>query len=329
MDLVPMDSAEVYGGWVASVLEHVQKPVADLSEQFIAGFYELLSSAEHNRKLLQRLTSAEYAQLQKRQSQHLMLLISPGLTHALHMQEAERAGRAHALVGVDIQWLIETYGLYQEKLFELLEGLVPHVQERERLIRILSRRILLDIEGQVRSFERIDRDMSEAFLQVDRKVLAAANPADLVREAMAAIGGLEGEVCLFLARADAHGILQIEASFGSAAERYHRAMEAGIIPKISTDGRHPSGRGLAGARGGAARSRFPTPGCRMSERPHGLCWEGNLAFGRARRSRCWMKPGTRLRCSACTASGPVSSRFCACKISSSTYSGCWAMQCSD
>jgi EAL domain-containing protein (putative c-di-GMP-specific phosphodiesterase class I) len=246
MDLAPIERAEIYGGWAASLLERIQKPVAGLSEQFIANFYELLSNAEHNRKLLERLSSAEYAQLQKRQAQHLMLLISPGLTRSFHRQEAERAGRAHALVGVDIQWLIETYGLYQQKLFELLEDLVPGVEDRERLIRILSRRILLDIEGQVHSFERIDRDMSEAFLRVDRKVLAAANLADLVRDAMAAIGGLEGEVCLFLARADAHGILQIEASFGAAAERYHRAMEDGIIPKISIDSSQPAGQGIGG-----------------------------------------------------------------------------------
>jgi len=246
VNLAHSESADIYGGWVASVLERIQKPVADMAEQFIARFYTLLGSAEQNRRVLERLSPAEFAQLQQRQAQHLMTLISPGLTRAGHLLEAERAGRAHALAGVDMLWLIESYGLYQVKLFELLEELVPCAEEREPLMRILSRRIMLDVEGQVRSFERIDRDIGSAFLEVDRKLLTATNLPDLMREAMAAIGALEGEVCLLLARADTGGTLQIEASFGAAAERYQRAMEDGTIPKISTDPNLPSGQGVAG-----------------------------------------------------------------------------------
>jgi len=246
MDRADTRSADVYGGWVDSILERIQAPVARLAHQFIASFYELLASSEQNRKVLERLSPAEYDHLQRLQAKHLILLVSPKLTQESHRREAERAGKAHALVGVDTLWLIETYNLYQEKLFELLEQLVPSVAEREQLIRVMSRRILLDIEGQVASYERIHRAISHAFLRVDQNVFTAANLADLVRESMAAIGSLEGDVCLFLARPDSSGVLQVEASFGAAAERYHRAMEAGAIPKISTDAGIPAGQWIGG-----------------------------------------------------------------------------------
>ena len=48
------------------------------------------------------------------------------------------------------------------------------------------------------------------------------------------------DVCLFLARPDAFGDLQVEASFGAAAERYHRAMQAGAVPE-NQHGRDHSG----------------------------------------------------------------------------------------
>ena len=246
MDRADSGSADVYGGWVASVLERIQQPVARLAEQFIAGFYELLASSEQSQKVLERLSPAEFDHLQQRQAKHLIFLISPELTRESHRREAERAGKLHALVGVDTLWLIEAYNLYQEKLFDLVEQLVPRSEEREQLIRVLSRRILLDIEGQVASYERIHRAISQAFLRVDHSTLAAANLADLVRESMEAIGSLEGDVCLFLARPDSNGDLQVEASFGTAAERYHRAMESREVPKISTDATIPAGQGIGG-----------------------------------------------------------------------------------
>ena len=246
MDRADGKKADVYGGGVAPILEQIQLSVERLAEQFTGSFYELLASSEQNRKVLARLSPGEFEYLQQQQARHLILVMSPELTQKAHRREAERAGRAHALVGVDTLWLIETYTLYQQKLFELLEQLVPGNDEREQLVRIISRRILLDIEGQVTSYERIHRAISQAFLRVDQNVLAAANLADLMRESMAAIGSLEGDVCLFLARPDASGDLQVEASFGAAAERYHRAMQAGTVPKISTDASIPAGQWIGG-----------------------------------------------------------------------------------
>jgi uncharacterized protein YciI len=106
MDRADTRSADVYGGWVDSILERIQAPVARLAHQFIASFYELLASSEQNRKVLERLSPAEYDHLQRLQAKHLILLVSPKLTQESHRREAERAGKAHALVGVDTLWLI-------------------------------------------------------------------------------------------------------------------------------------------------------------------------------------------------------------------------------
>ncbi|MBW4047226.1 MAG: GAF domain-containing protein [Proteobacteria bacterium] len=90
---------------------------------------------------------------------------------------------------------------------------------------------------------RVEVETALALSPIDQHVLGAANLADLIRGVMAAIGGLDSDVRGMFARADATGQLQIEASFGVAADRYHQAMEAGMIPKISIDPEASAGQG--------------------------------------------------------------------------------------
>ena len=63
---------------------------------------------------------------------------------------------------------------------------------------------------------------------------------------MELVGSLPGKPCMFFARADRRGHLQIEASFGANIDAYHQAMESGQIPKISIDPHLPAGQGPGG-----------------------------------------------------------------------------------
>ena len=246
MTLPESQFTDAYGSSISGALQQIAEPVARLAEQFTAHFYEALSSAAQTARVFERLSPAEFSSLQQRQARHLIMLLAPDLTGQGHQVEAERAGKAHALVGVDILWLIEAFSLYQQEIHQLLRPLVQEAEQRELLMRVLSRRILLDLEGQVASYRRIDVETALALSQIDQHVLTAANFPDLVRGVMETIGGLDGEVSVFFARADANGQLQIEASFGVAVERYQLAMEAGRVPKISTDPSQAAGQGPGG-----------------------------------------------------------------------------------
>ncbi|MDE2255792.1 MAG: EAL domain-containing protein [Betaproteobacteria bacterium] len=240
------NNIDAYGAWIEAALEPIKEPMARLSEQFAAAFCDALSSAAHTAEIIGRLSPSEFSELQRRQAQHLIALLDPALTGAEHLAQAERVGRAHALVGVDILWVIEAFSLYQQHLHQLLGPLVPASEQREHVMRVVSRRILLDLAGQVSSLRRVEVETALALSQIDQHVLGAANLADLIRGVLAAIGALDGDVCGFFARADANGQLQIEASFGVAADRYHQAMEAGMIPKISIDPETAAGQGPGG-----------------------------------------------------------------------------------
>lgn len=237
---------DAYGAEVSEVLRRIERPAAQLAERFAHDFHLVLSSAAHATRVLERLDPDELDSLQHRQADHLLRLLAPDLDDRTHREFAALAGRAHALVGVDLLWLIEAFSMYQQEVHELLRPLVGQADQRERLMRVLSRRVMLELEGQVASYRRIELETALALSQIDQLALNASNLPDLVRGAMAAIGSLDGDVVVFFARANPRGLLQIEGSFGAAAERYQLAMESGRIPLISIDADDPNGRGPGG-----------------------------------------------------------------------------------
>ena len=64
-------------------------------------------------------------------------------------------------------WLIEAFSLYQQHIHRLLPTLMPESEQRELLMRVVNRRILLGLEGQVARIEQF--------------VMQAANLPDMVR----------------------------------------------------------------------------------------------------------------------------------------------------
>ena len=246
MPLLGLGSGDTYGHKVAAVLRHIQQPLPELAVTFVARLYDALHRSEHTAGVLGRLSEAALARLRQRQMDYLVRLLAPDLTQQAHRAEAEGLGRIHALVGVDMLWLFEAYGFYQQETLRLLAPLLPQAKQRELLTGIISRRILHDLQAQFAGYRQLDAEAVGAVSQIDHHVLTAANLPDLVRGVMTTIGALTGGVCSFFARADAAGQLQIEASFGAAAERYHAAMEAGHVPKISIDPDQAAGRGPGG-----------------------------------------------------------------------------------
>jgi EAL domain-containing protein (putative c-di-GMP-specific phosphodiesterase class I) len=235
----------VYGVGVEASLRPVQQAVAWSAERFTERLYDELGRTSEGARVLQALLPEEFERLKSRQAEHLRLLFSPTLSLAEHQAAAQRAGRAHALVGVDLTSLIESYGAYQQEIHAEIMPLVA-CESREEVAQIVNRRIFADLQAQAMSYRRIEVELALAVSQIDELIQGTGNFSDLVRGVMGVIGDVDGDVSAFFARCDAQGELQIEASQGASGHRYHEAMMSGLLPRISIDPGRESGQGPGG-----------------------------------------------------------------------------------
>lgn len=237
---------DAYGAEISTLLKPLEADLALLSVDATARFYEHIASAEEEAQVLGRLLPDEYSRLRQRQAKHIALLLSSDLTQAAHQKAARITGAIHALVGVEVRWVVEACNFYQDEIYTLLSRKVSAPAARELLMRALSQRFLRDLEGQVDSYHEVATAVTAAFAKLDRHVMSTGNLTDLVQGALAIIGGLPGDISAFFARVDLNGELQIEQFQGSAADKYQRAMERGAVPKLSIDPRTEAGRGPGG-----------------------------------------------------------------------------------
>lgn len=235
-----------YGETAGRILRPLQKQIGELAMVVANDFYDDLAGRSETARILNWLTEDKFAHLKQVQAQHVMMLLDPGLTPEAHRAASEHAGLVHAMMGVDILWLVEAYTLYQNEVYKMLLEHVPDAESREMFMRIMFRRVLMDQVAQASSYRRLDMQIASAFSQANNCVMRASNLPDMERDIMAAISGLDGEISGFIARVDANGLLQIEEACGSVGERYQVAMETGEIPKISIDQNQESGTGPSG-----------------------------------------------------------------------------------
>ena len=234
-----------YSSEATTCLQPIQSMVKGLAERFAAEFFDSLASTVEGSRILSALLEEEAAHLRAREAQYLELIFSPQLTMSQHQTEAQRVGRAHALVGVELQTLVESFALFQQEVREEIVPLMPP-QQREQILEIVERRIFVDLQAQVSSYQRVDTELSLTTAGIDELIQQTSNFSDLVRGVMGLIGALEGDVSAFFARCDSSGELQIEASQGASGHRYHEAMMTGLVPKISIDSARTSGQGPGG-----------------------------------------------------------------------------------
>ena len=231
-----------YGQEAARRLQSIQETVARLAEQFSSNFFDSLVDTAEGARILGALLEEDLVHLKAREAQHLRLLFAPHLTLSQHQETAQRVGRAHALAGVGLQTLIESFALFQQEIRqEILPLIAP--EYRQDILEIVERRNFMDLQSQAWAYQRVDTELSQAASAIDELIQQTANFSDLVRGVMGIIGGIEGDLSAFFARCDTTGELQIEVSQGAAGHRYHEAMMTGLVPKISIDPSRLSGQG--------------------------------------------------------------------------------------
>lgn len=230
MVLKPIVAENVYGSTVSQALQGLGEQAGASISNFVGSFYGSLIEFSETQRILDRLTPESFKALQGKQVQHLAMLISPDLEATEHRAKAEQVGRIHALVGVDMLWLIESYGLYQQALHHLLQE--AEAEQQRHIQRILDRRLLLDLEAQSAGYRQIDSELSTALATIQRQTLLARSAIDLYYGALNAICSIDGCVAAFSGRVGTQCVFEIEASAGAQAYAYLIAMQKGLVPPI-------------------------------------------------------------------------------------------------
>ena len=236
----PFVSDDVYGVFAANLLASIQALVPAMAAEFVSNFYSALLKLDDANSVLTRLTTAEFAQLQRRHTEYLVMLTSADLDADTHRQHARHAGWAHAHVGVDVHWLIEAYGIYQRKLECLLENEALDGAQHSGILRVLASRLLVDLAVQSAEYRRTEGQFSAALAAIHSAVQTTDGLPDLYSEILRALVSVDGTVAAFAGRMGINGLLEIEASEGRLAQTYLAAMHGGTIPPIRVESENES-----------------------------------------------------------------------------------------
>ncbi len=233
MVLKPLAGEEAYGPTAEQALQGLAERARPVVAEFVEVFYRSLQQSEQTQQVLSRLTTEEFAHLRERQARHLLMFLEPTLTAEQHRARAQAVGRVHALVGVELIWLIEAYNLYQQALHHLLPSADNSAQISVQ--KILDRRLLLDLEAQGAGYRQLDDELTKVLVQIQRQIQTAPSATDLYRSAIEGLCSIDGISASFVGRAGRQHMLEIEASHGPQAQTYLDAMQAGRIPVINLD----------------------------------------------------------------------------------------------
>ena len=238
--------SDAYGTPVNALFAEAAPLLQSRTDAFVQAFYGQLSAADRVNPTLAYLSSAEFEELRDKQANYFRMLMSPDLTPEAHAQAAGRVGRIHALVGVDLLWIMEAYTLYQNTAGALLRARPSAPGQCNALMWAISRRLTRDQQLQAASYHALERDNARALAELDRLVVTSDSMEDLTGELMQILRCVVGLLGGMLLRPDLQGRLGIDAASPGIVRTYADALTEGLFPLASTSAEHFAGHGPAG-----------------------------------------------------------------------------------
>ena len=204
-----------YGPDASALLARVRASLLRATAEFVTIFYATLAQQPAAQAILPRLSADEFAHLRARQQQHLGHILAPDLTEDTHRQGAHRLGRIHALVGLDQSAIIEAMHLYLETLKQVLGRLNLRPFERNRLVNLLSHRLLTEMEQQIKGEMELTQTREHLLLSLHAQKTAASSWPDFMRSVVDQLVDLEGFRGAGVARPDSNGRFVFECIAGA------------------------------------------------------------------------------------------------------------------
>ncbi len=231
-----------FGSDARQLLGQIREVLDAVGQGFVDTLYDELLQQTATRAILAALSPARIERLRDGQRRHLRFLLDADTTAAHIRDRARGLGVLHALVGVTPAWLAAAMQLLRELLGWHLDSSGHHARARYRLLRVVDARLQMDLQGQL-----------DAMLEVQsayNAYLARPAPgpgqawAEVIEgklQALARLPGIQGSA---LQRPDSSGILAVQASAGTHAERIAQVLSTpGLESALDPDS--PNGRGPA------------------------------------------------------------------------------------
>ncbi|KGI78667.1 EAL domain-containing protein [Oleiagrimonas soli] len=138
-----------YGKDAADVLDAVHPHLTGTLKHLVESFYALVLADPHAGRLLGNLHAGDVEHLKKRQLAHMQLLTAASATRKNLIEASQRAGRIHALIGIDSVLLIRWMSVYHENLTRQCNTLPISKRLRHSLVQLLDHRLQDDMQAQL------------------------------------------------------------------------------------------------------------------------------------------------------------------------------------
>ena len=236
MDHEPSLYSPVWAAALTSLAEALQHNAGDIVGRFCEGLTDLPRS----KHILEALSEVEFEHLKSQQIRNLYALADPDLTAMAHRAMALRAGRLHAIVGLDREDLIRSRGL----LSAAIHNNVDTTAHGEAL-RVLGQRLTRDLAWQTHAYQQLQTSRQDVLLGITRLAWDADSYTDVIVRVGEILGAHDEFAGCSVGRPDSEGVFRFESVSGKTIEKYRVGLESSAEQPVS-DGDRPQGRGPAG-----------------------------------------------------------------------------------
>jgi len=215
-------------------------------------FYATLGQRPGPARVIELLSSREFAHLKAVQVEHLRFLLDPGTDLAAVVDRGRDVGRVHAMAGVEMDWYAEAIADHQRGIFETVAPRAGSF-DLARAIVVLNERFLADLKGALQGYRDNDAAQVAVVMQVSEAVARARTLPDLTRGVLEALGQLDGMVSAFIGRPDSSGDFALEAGVGDGVDERRGPMW--VVSRVEHHGRARPGHAQDRRRGESLRLR--------------------------------------------------------------------------
>lgn len=250
-DTAPDTSDEVppYGPRAAALLESMAQAFSEHhARPWIQALYQQILHRSDARHLLTILSQAETEHLLDVLEQHAQLLCDPRLDALTHRRIALASGHTHAVLGVEIGALMESYDL----LIRILQRLAQvEIRHSSALNALLTRRIGLDVRWQVHAYHNLAEQRQAVLAHIDTIAWQSDRYADLAQGAVNALLELDEVVSVTIGRPNSSGLFEFEFVAGAPFKEFldavgHQTTAPITVEADRDEGGGPSGRAWRG-----------------------------------------------------------------------------------
>lgn len=236
---------DAFGDEAANLLYSVQDHLTFFSDDVEGVFGQNISQPDLLAKVVQCVGTTQYNAIKMMQKEHFRHLLDPDLSKEVCDVRARRMGQIYAFVGIEMTRVVAAYRHYSHIICPYMDRVSLGSEDRARFFRVLTTRLMVDLEGQIRGQRDIAQAQQKAIDTIVHLPDTSTTSNDLVRRLLETVAGLEGMMACTLARPDDNGDLQFEVVVGQTLEMHVAILaEQKLVPSIyalNSRGQGPSG----------------------------------------------------------------------------------------